>query len=120
MHLKVALLVLLALRLVRVLDDRLLAVDLALLQLVAEHALDRLAFVRVGNLVHCLGDGVVVRARLQQTERRLTGPVGGQHGVGLAAGHLVGGCGAGNGRMRGHRDETVNVSAQVTRGVCRK
>lgn len=40
---------LLALDFVRVLDDRLLAIDLELLELVAEHAFDGLALVSLGN-----------------------------------------------------------------------
>lgn len=55
-RLEVALLVLLTLRLARVLYDRLLAIDLELLQLVAEHALDRLALVRLADLLHGIGD----------------------------------------------------------------
>ena len=49
---------LLPLRLGGVLDDRLLAVDDVLLQLVAQHALDRLALVRLRDLLHGVGDGV--------------------------------------------------------------
>lgn len=55
-RLEVALLVLLALRLAWVLYDRLLAIDLELLQLVAEHALDGLALVRLADLLHGIGD----------------------------------------------------------------
>lgn len=55
-RLKVALLVLLALCLARVLYDRLLAIDLELLQLVTEHALDGLALVRFADLLHGIGD----------------------------------------------------------------
>lgn len=56
MRLKVALFVLLALCLARVLYDRLLAIDLELLQLVTEHALDGLALVRFADLLHGIGD----------------------------------------------------------------
>ena len=41
-----------------VLDDRLLAVNDVLLQLVAQHALDRLALVRLRDLLHSVSDGV--------------------------------------------------------------
>ena len=49
---------LLPLRLGGVLDDRLLAVDDVLLQLVAQHALDRLALVGLGDLLNGVRDGV--------------------------------------------------------------
>lgn len=55
-----ALLVLLALRLAGILYDCLLAVDFELLQLVTQHALNGLALVRLADLLHCIGDGVVL------------------------------------------------------------
>lgn len=51
---------LLALRLAGVLYDRLLAVNFELLQLVTEHALNGLALVRLADLLHCIGEGVVL------------------------------------------------------------
>lgn len=55
-----ALLVFLALRLAGILYNRLLAIDLELLQLVAEHALDGLALVRLADLLHSIGDRVIL------------------------------------------------------------
>ena len=40
------------------LDNGLLAVDVVLLQLVRQHALDRLAVVRLCNLLNCVRDRV--------------------------------------------------------------
>lgn len=62
-----ALLMLLALRLAGILYNRFLAIDFELLQLVAEHALNGLALVRLADLLHSIGDGVI----LNQTDKKL-------------------------------------------------
>lgn len=98
----------------RVLDDGLLAVDLELLQLVAEHALDRFAFELGGNLLHGIRHRVVAGSVLHQSQGGLAGVVSREDNVRRTALRLVLQLGTDHDRVGGHRNETVDVRSQVT------
>merc|ERR1711971_218563 len=84
-----------------------------LLQLVRQHALDRLAVVRLCDLLNCVRDRVGLVARLYKPKGRLRREVSGHDGVRGATLDLVVLGAPDDDGVRDYRDEAVDVSAQV-------